>query len=168
MSEASSATGSPAAIHRILVPTDLSAFSEQVLDYALELARPLGASIRLFHSAVQPDYEVPYLVSPGMRGAASAMIAKAAEVSEHIRSELEAICQRKYIFGVSIEYSLIDGRPAESIVEAARELHADLIVMGSRSRPGVRHLLLGSVAEKVLRTAPCPVLIVHPRAESTA
>jgi nucleotide-binding universal stress UspA family protein len=166
MSDTQSATGSPAAVHRILVPTDLSAFSEQVLDYALELARPLGASIRIFHSAVQPDYEVPYLVSPGMRGAAAAMIAKAAEVSDHIRTELESICQRKYIFGVSIEYRMVDGRPAESIVDQAQEMHADLIVMGSRSRPGVRHLLLGSVAEKVLRTAPCPVLIVHPRGES--
>ena len=158
-------SGSPTVITQILVPTDLSAFSEQVLDYALELAKALGARIRLFHAAVQPDYEVPFLVSPGMRGAAAALVEKAAEVSAHIRTELEAICSRKYIFGVSIEYSMIDGRPAESIVEHAREVSAALIIMGSHSRPGVRHLLLGSVAEKVLRSAPCPVLIVHPRSE---
>lgn len=163
MTENQAAPISANTIARILVPTDLSAFSEQVLDYALELAKPLGASIRLFHTAVQPDYEVPYLVSPGMRGAAAAMIEKAAEVAEHIRAELEAICLRKYVFGVNIEYRMVDGRPAEAIVEQAGEMHADLIIMGSHSRPGVRHLLLGSVAEKVLRTAPCPVLIVHPR-----
>jgi nucleotide-binding universal stress UspA family protein len=57
-------SGSPTVITQILVPTDLSAFSEQVLDYALELAKALGARIRLFHAAVQPDYEVPFLVSP--------------------------------------------------------------------------------------------------------
>jgi len=163
--EQTTSTGGPPSVRQILVPTDLSAFSEQVLDYALELAKSLGASIRLFHTAVQPDYEVPYLVSPGMRGAAAALVEKAAEVSSHIRTELEAICQRKYIYGVSIEYSMIDGRPAEAIVDHAREMHADMIIMGSHSRPGVRHLLLGSVAEKVLRTAPCPVLIIHPRSE---
>ena len=86
-------SGSPTVITQILVPTDLSAFSEQVLDYALELAKALGARIRLFHAAVQPDYEVPFLVSPGMRGAAAALVEKAAEVSAHIRTELEAICK---------------------------------------------------------------------------
>jgi nucleotide-binding universal stress UspA family protein len=150
-------------VRKILVPTDLSAFSEQVLDYALELAKGLSANVRLFHAAVRPDYEVPYLVSPGMRGAAAALVEKAAEMSAHISSELEAICQRKYIYGVNLEYSIAEGRPAEAICELAQEIHADVIVMGSHSRPGMRHLFLGSVAEKVLRSAPCPVLIVHPK-----
>lgn len=156
-------SAAPKAIERILVPTDLSAFSEQVLDYALELAKALGASVRLFHTAVMPDYEVPYLVSPGMRGAAAALVEKAAEITAHIRTELEAICQRKYVYGVNIEYSMTEGRPAEAICTLAKEMHADLVIMGSHSRPGLRHVFLGSVAEKVLRTAPCPVLIVHPK-----
>ncbi len=154
---------SPKAIQKILVPTDLSAFSEQVLDYALELAKSLGASIRLFHTAVMPDYEVPYLVSPGMRGAAAALVEKAAEMTAHIRTELEAVCQRKYVYGVNIEYSITEGRPADAICALAKEISADMIVMGSHSRPGLRHVFLGSVAEKVLRSAPCPVLIVHPK-----
>ena len=158
-------SASPKAIQKILVPTDLSAFSEQVLDYALELAKSLGAGIRLFHTAVLPDYEVPYLVSPGMRGAATALVEKAAEITAHIRTELEAICQRKYVYGVNIEYSMTEGRPAEAICALASEMHADIIIMGSHSRPGLRHVFLGSVAEKVLRSAPCPVLIVHPKSE---
>ena len=63
---------------------------------------------------------------------------------------------------LTLTASLLTGEPAEAIANAARDLGMDLIVIGSRSRPGVRHLLLGSVAEKVMRAAHCPVLVVHP------
>ena len=102
-----------------------------------------------------------------MRGAAAALVEKAAEMSRHVRAELDAICERKYVFGVPLQPSMAEGQPSVAICELAQEIGADLIIMGSRSRPGVRHLFLGSVAEKVLRSAPCPVLIVHPRPHTT-
>jgi len=63
---------------------------------------------------------------------------------------------------VSIDYLVADGLPAEEIVRVSQERHCDLIVMGTHGRGGVAHLLLGSVAEKVVRIAPCAVLTVRP------
>ncbi len=155
----------------ILVSTDFSPASDHALDYALRLAQKLSASVILCHCAPQPDYEVAGLVSPGMRTAAAAFIEKAMEMAIAARVELAELAARKRDFGVAISIEMLEGRPADAIILAARRSGADLIVIGSRSRPGIRHLLLGSVAEKVVRAAPCPVLVVHPddqQAESPA
>lgn len=147
---------------RILVPTDFSAASERALDYALELGKKLSASLQLCHCALQPDYELADLVSPGMRTAAAALIEKAMAIADAAHAELDALAARKSAQGVPIAAVMLSGRPADAIVAAARQWGANLIVIGSRSRPGVRHVLLGSVAEKVVRAASCPVLVVHP------
>ena len=147
---------------RILVPTDFSPASEKALDYALRLAQKLSADLCLCHCAPQPDYEVAGLVSPGMRTAAAAFIEKAMEMAIAARIELADLAARKLDFGVPIMTEMLEGRAADAIVRLARQWGADLIVIGSRSRPGIRHVLLGSVAEKVVRAAACPVLVVHP------
>lgn len=151
-----------APLGRILVSTDFSPVSEYALDYALGLAKKLSASVQLCHCAPQPDYHLAGLVSPGMRTAAAAFVEKATEMAIASRVELETLAAHKRDLGVPLTTNMVEGRPAEAIVAAAREWGADLIVIGSRSRPGVRHLLLGSVAEKVVRSAGCPVLVVHP------
>ena len=160
---AGSAGPDSAPLHRILVPTDFSATAERAIDYALALAKKLGASVHLCHCAPEADYEVAGLVSPGMRTAAASFIQQAMELTNSAHAELETVAARKRDLGVPLTTSMLKGEePAEAIAVAALDLGSDLIVIGSRSRSGVRHLLLGSVAEKVMRSAHCPVLVVHP------
>ena len=159
---ASGSAGSDRPLSRILVSTDFSPASEYAVDYALGLAKQLSASVQICHCALQPDYELAGLVSPGMRTAAAAFIEQAMAMAHASRLELEHLADRKRALGVPLTVSMLEGRPADAIVAAARDSGADLIVIGSRSRPGVRHVLLGSVAEKVVRSAHCPVLVVHP------
>ena len=154
---------------RIVVPTDFSSCSDGALDYAVDLARQLGAEVLVCFCGTLPDYEVAALVDPGVRAAALAMIDQTRAAAAGWQAELEALCSRKKSLGVALRGSLLSGQAqggpagtAEAIAQFAREEAADLIVIGSRSRPGVRHFFLGSVAERVLRLAPCPVLVVHP------
>jgi nucleotide-binding universal stress UspA family protein len=143
-------------IERILCPTDYSEFSERAIARAVLLARWFGATVTVVHVIPTPlwvvsaDAGVPHAV-PGellrfQRGEQSAAL-------EHF----VAPHQGK---GVIVRTRLLEGDPSRLIQEAARELPADLVVMGTHGRGGFEHLLLGSVTEKVLRLSPCPVLIV--------
>ena len=144
---------------RILVPHDFSPHADAALDLAIELAGPSKARIRLMHLFQIPmemlsPYEVqmpPALVEQ-VRAAAS--------------ERLEAALSRVRAAGLEGDAEVDSGRAAEMIVERAAALGVDLIAMGTRGHSGFKHLLLGSVAERVLRTAPCPVLTV--RAEELA
>lgn len=162
----------PASVpRRIVVPIDFSVCSDGALDYAVDLAKQVGAEVLVCFCGTLPDYEVASLVDPGVRAAALAMIEQARVAAVAWQAELEAVCNRRKGLGVPLRCRLLSGRAsggggpagtAEAVAEYAREERADLIVIGSRSRPGVRHFFLGSVAERVLRLAPCPVLVVHP------
>lgn len=138
----------------ILVPTDFSSHSEVALEHAVALARAFGAKVHLLHCyslpipAVMPyDVAVPETVWEGVREAADA---KLAELGEKVAAE-----------GIEVETHLSRAFPAEVIAETAEEIGADVIVMGTRGNSGLKHVLLGSVTERVLRTAPCPVLTLR-------
>lgn len=151
-------------IRKILVPTDFSACAEEALDYALELARALGASVEVCHCGPTPDYHVPALVSPAMRTAAADLVAQLAAMTEASRHELDdLIARRSATAGAPLSGCSVDGDPDEGITRRAAEGGADLIVIGSHGRRGLSRVLLGSVTERVVRHAPCPVLVVHPR-----
>lgn len=152
-------------IRHILVPTDFSACAEVALDYALRLAQPLHASVELCHVGPQPDYAVAQLVSPGMRIAALGLVDQLRVLFEAARKEMDDLLQRKAVGGVALTSSFIEGFPDEGIVMRARQTRADLIVIGSHGRRGLSRVLLGSITERVLRLAPCPVLVVHNPAE---
>ena len=135
---------------QILAPTDFSSDAEHALGHAIELAQQFQARLILLH--------VVYLYLPGAAEASfSAYVAK-------VKSEAEqevAVCRKRAIdAGVTVD-ALVDlGVPAEKIVEVAKNEQVDLIVMGTQGRTGLQHLLLGSVAERVVRLAPCPVMVV--------
>jgi nucleotide-binding universal stress UspA family protein len=137
----------------ILVPHDFSPDANAALEAALDLARRLGAEVHLVHSYQQPiDVLSPYGVAipagviPEIRDAALA--------------RLRAIAERHAGSGVALHVRVVEGTPSLAITDAAEQLRADLIVMGTRGLTGLRHLLLGSVAERTVRTARCPVLTV--------
>jgi universal stress protein A len=134
-----------------LVPHDFSEDADAALETAVELAGRLGAEIHLLHAYQQPiDVLSPYGVSipanvgPELRAASLA--------------RLQQIAARAT--GARIQTHVVEGPPAIVIAEQARAIGADLVVMGTRGRTGLRHLLLGSVAERTVRTAPCAVLTV--------
>jgi len=140
----------------ILVPTDLSLHAEAALDYACELASKLGATVHLVNVIGIPALGVPEL---GM-AVTSAMIESM--ISDNQKA-LEALAARKRGTATIGQLLLKTGDARDAIDHAAAELGADLIVMGTHGRRGVSRALLGSVAETVVRTAPCPVLTIRMR-----
>jgi nucleotide-binding universal stress UspA family protein len=145
------------AIKRILVTTDFSEQSAAALDYAHALAKALGASIDLVHVFDDPFFHPLYTAEiyvPAPTELRNALWNDAEQrLKEWLRDET--------VTGVSVAMHLLTGTPAEKIVEYAATQPVDLIVMGTHGRGGMAHLLLGSVAERVVRTAPCPVLTVR-------
>lgn len=138
---------------KLLVPLDFSEHSEHALDIAVEMAASLGAQVHLVHA-----YELP--VGPAMAYG----IAFPEEVTEKVRDaaarRLSKAWQEVEGAGLEGETHLVPGTPAEAIAATAERISADLVVMGTRGLSGLKHVLLGSVAERVLRLARCPVLTV--------
>jgi len=142
---------------RILVPTDFSPPSEAALVTARAMAARFGASIHLVHIVEDPYTTVAFateaygFMPPGVKETWER------EAQAHLASQLTAADRTAYRATTSV----IFGPIAQTIVDHAREYDMDLIVMGTHGRGGVAHLLLGSVAERVVRTATCPVLTVR-------
>ncbi len=150
----------PNLITRILVPTDFSDCADAALTYALTLADRVGATVSLVHVFDDPDelsfYSGLYVLMPRELRA---------EIVEDIRHQL---AERLAATGhKDVTTEVLMGSVAKAIVEGARERYCDLIVMGTHGRHGVSHVLLGSVAERVVRTAHCPVLVVRNTDQST-
>jgi nucleotide-binding universal stress UspA family protein len=140
---------------RILHPTDFSECAEQARAEAVRLARALGAELILLHVAV----ETPLYVE-GLMGMAD--VRKVFDAQRKWAGEtLEARAAETRDAGVAARWRLSVGVPFEEIVKAAEEEGADMIVMGSHGRHGLDRLLLGSVANRVIRMAGCPVLTVR-------
>ena len=141
-------------ITRILVPTDFSQPADEALDYAFRLSQTLGATVSVVHVFVDPFeptlYAEQYIPMPQeIRD----------EVLDQVRRRLSECVARGG--RANVTSAILAGAPARAIVDSARDQHADLIVMGTHGRHGMAHLLLGSVAERVVRTATCPVLTVR-------
>ncbi|HEU5245963.1 MAG TPA: universal stress protein [Candidatus Udaeobacter sp.] len=146
-------------IERILVPLDFSPASMEALDYAVSLAKQFRAAIHLLH--VHPPDE-----ATSMPGAAHLLL-QSAEAIERLNEELTGI-HRKRVEPFRPENCHIRaGRPYQEIIGLAREIDADLIVLSTRGHSGLKHLLLGSTAERVVRGAPCPVLIARKRKQKS-
>ena len=139
-------------IQTILVPVDFSEHSNYALEYAIDLAKSMGAKIHLIHAYGLPTQFVgPYDVTP-----------LPTEFFQQVRdssaARLEEAKGKVSAEGVPCDSTLADGAPAEAITDAAERVGADMIVIGTRGHTGLKHVLLGSVAERVVRTAACPVL----------
>ena len=147
-------------IRHILVPTDFSEGSTQAFDTALDMARDSGARLTLFHvhhvpASVFPDVILP--LSPELMR----------DVERSVELVLERWVERARAAGVVADSRTSFGATHDEICAAAEALDVDLIVIGTHGRGGLSHALLGSVAEKVVRRAPCPVLTVRPHMHST-
>jgi nucleotide-binding universal stress UspA family protein len=138
-------------IHTILCPTDFSIGSDEALRYALFLGRVHGAKVKIVHV---DDY-----ASLGLPGDGPLI----EDRHEQLWAKLDEVAERHQGDGPKIERDLAHGTAYEAIVEYAGLADADLIVLGTHGRTGLSRMLLGSVAERVVRTSRIPVLTVrHP------
>jgi nucleotide-binding universal stress UspA family protein len=143
----------PAHIKHVLVAHDFGETAQEALVYALDLAEQLKARVTIVHAYEIPIYGFPegLALNAEVVGRIEAVSAKA----------LEGVVERARRPGVDVDGVLRQGPAWSEIGGAAAEVKADLIVIGTHGRTGLAHALLGSVAEKVVRTAHCPVLTVH-------
>jgi nucleotide-binding universal stress UspA family protein len=133
----------------ILCPTDFSAPSQEAFRIACSLARDYGAKLILLHVKSREPNPSGVMTMPP----------EPPDVYEERQRQLNAI--QAAVPGIQLERQLVIGNEVEDILRTAADKKCDLIVMGTHGRTGLRRLLMGSVAEKVLREAPCAVLTVR-------
>lgn len=141
-------------IKKILVPLDFSSHSAKAARVAVEFAKTFGAEVHLLHVYSLPvgvvgpyDYQIPASILAEMRESAA----------RRIDQEVQKLSKE----GVKVSGVIAEGVPTQAIVETADRIGADLIAMGTRGLTGLKHVILGSVAERTIRHARCPVLTVH-------
>lgn len=146
-------------LKKILCPIDFSGHSRVALDYATALARWYEAEIVALHA-----YSVAMV--PATIGGYAATSVGIPITREEVEHDLEHFVEPARAFGVKLSRSVSAGSPAQAVLDCARKLPADLIVMGTHGASGFERWLIGSVTEKVLRKASCPVLVVPRRADA--
>lgn len=144
----------------ILVPTDFSAYADQALDYAMALAQALQARLTLLHvihlSALTIGDMPPAVLSATLQ-----------EMATTAHQRMQVTLTRVHHAGLQVDSAIIEGMPLQTIIDTAQDKGADLIIMGTHGRTGLTHVLMGSVAEKVVRLAPCPVLVTRGSTEAS-
>jgi nucleotide-binding universal stress UspA family protein len=144
-------------LQRVLAPVDFSECSKRAQEYACALVDQFQAQLHLLH--VLHDL-APLMLDGGTMYALPANYFD--EQKQSAEQALTALPSEEWSRGKSVIRELRMGNPFVEIVRYAQERDIDIIVIGTHGRSAISHLLLGSVAEKVVRSAPCPVLIVHP------
>lgn len=140
-------------IRTILVPIDFSSHAHAVLEWAAHLAEEHGSKLVLLHAYHLP---VDFQQLEGAYLPPDFWAQVKADSSANLERSAATLRER----GLTVETVVREGYPATAIEEEARARHADLVVIGTRGHSGLKHLLLGSIAERVVQKAPCPVLAV--------
>jgi nucleotide-binding universal stress UspA family protein len=144
-------------MERIVCAVDFSKHSDYALGYAVALAKTFGAELKLLHVV-----ELPFLPAYSLAGVPDLSI-PVSQVEAAARKQMDEVLERCRQEWGKTEGEVRTGAPFIEIISYAKEVVADLIVLSTHGRTGLRHMLIGSVAEKVVRKAPCPVLSVkHP------
>jgi nucleotide-binding universal stress UspA family protein len=149
------AVASPLKLKHILVPIDFSDCSKKALQYALPLAREHAAAITLL-------YVVPPAYGAGEYGGIDYAQLEASMKASGAK-ELARLAVNEVGGEITTETQVRVGSPVREIIETARSLPADLIVISTHGRTGLKHVFLGSVAESIVQRAPCPVFVVRER-----
>lgn len=157
-------------IHKILAPTDLSELSKVGVRYALVLARAISAEVTVYQTVTSED-----LVQHGDQFTGGEGSDGGRRIPSTILQRYEAALARflndnfsDLIPWLKVREKVEIGRPDKAIIQRAKMEGSDLIVIATHGRSGLAHILLGSVTEKVVRHAPCPVLTVRPPAETAS
>ena len=140
----------------ILVPVDFSTVSNKAYIYALEMIRSMGGSLHVLH-VLDTDFltgAVHITIEP--------LDESVAKWRKRAEEKLNKLYHKDDEEGLDIQIHLREGLPHEEILKAAEEIKADLIIMGSHGRQGLERAIFGSVAEKVVRTADTPLMLIKP------
>ncbi|WP_419656130.1 universal stress protein [Desulfosarcina variabilis str. Montpellier] len=153
-------------INRILCPVDFSDPSRAAVEHAVDLAKHFSAQILLFHSVSEIDHppSPSYTLTPALT---DQMMQITMQMTENANNAIKELIETDIPDGISVDQHVDVGDPSTSIVQAAKEEDADLIVMSTHGRSGIKGLFFGSVAEKVVRSAECPVLTIKPKSTET-
>jgi nucleotide-binding universal stress UspA family protein len=141
-----------ASLQTILAPTDFSDLAARAVAYAFELASMRGGKVHLMHVYTIPVYP------DGMTVGVDIITSVESAAREALAKQADKYASRPELGSLILEM----GDASEQIIRHAAALSANLIVLGTHGRTGFRHMLLGSVAERVVRSSPCPVLVVPP------
>jgi nucleotide-binding universal stress UspA family protein len=140
----------------ILAPTDFSEYSKQAIASALELAKKFGAKLTILHVIELPPYPVEGYVPPSL----SATFMD--DLERQATTDLAQLVPEAEAANVEVARVIAVGTPYRKIIDTAEAEQVDLIVMATAGRTGFSHLVMGSIAERVVRTASCPVLTIRP------
>jgi nucleotide-binding universal stress UspA family protein len=141
---------------------DFSEYSNAAVEEAASLAKAIGAELTLLHAYQNPAYVLPM---QGYVGLGNDFLTKLRrDLEEEVAAKARALRDQ----GIAVRTEVIEGIPYKAIVDHAKETQADLIVMGTHGRTGLAHALTGSVAERVVRLAHCPVLVTRRSAPGKA
>ena len=140
---------------RILVATDFSAASAPAVDRAIFLARESDAELTIAHAYQPPSLILDGYVPPPTYETWDHSL------EEEARKKLEHLVEDARRIGIQSTPLLLTGTPYAAITDAAKDLDCDLVIMGTHGRTGVSRFFLGSVASRVVSTAPCPVMTIH-------
>jgi len=140
----------------IMAPTDFSEYSKQAVTSALELAQKFGAKLTILHVIELPPYPVEGYVPPSL----SATFMD--DLERQATADLAQLVPEASAANVEVARVIAVGTPYRKIIETAEAEQVDLIVMATAGRTGFSHLVMGSIAERVVRTATCPVLTIRP------
>jgi universal stress protein A len=143
-------------IKKILIPLDFSDHTDEIVSYGVQLARRFQAEVHLLHVIPNLDYFTPYESFL----AAESLVSVQKDIETEVTKDLQAVAQK--IEGVPVKQAIHSGVAFLEIIDYVRTEGIDLIVMGTHGRGGIEHILIGSVAEKVVRKSPCPVLTIRP------
>lgn len=143
-------------IKKILCPVDFSEFTNETFEYAATIAKKFNAELHLLHVIPNLNYFTPYesFLTP------ENLVAIERNIEQEVEKDFNKLLQGA---GIEAKKVVRTGITFIEIIDYVKNENIDLIVMGTHGRSGIEHILIGSVAEKVVRKAPCPVLTVRPK-----
>jgi nucleotide-binding universal stress UspA family protein len=145
-------------IQKIVCPVDFSNCAQQALKYATELAKQFDAELSIVHAYEDPAAYVTPMPMSGYVGPGAELLLELRKQLEQRLTQTTAEVQQ---LGVRVRSELLEGAPYRVVLDWAKEYGADLIVVGTHGHTGLTHALLGSVTERIVRMAHCPVLTIR-------
>jgi nucleotide-binding universal stress UspA family protein len=141
---------------KILVPVDFSDYTDQILDVVLEISRKFNSEIHLLHIIPTMDYLTPYESFLAVDN----LVEVQKQIEQDVEKDLEKVGQK---LPVSTVKAIRSGVAFMEIIDYVKTQNIELVIMGTHGRGALEHILMGGVAEKVVRRAPCPVLTIRPK-----
>lgn len=141
---------------KILCPLDFSEFTDEIVDYAVAIAKKFDAELHFLHIIPSLNYFTPYesFLTP------ENLIAIEKNIEAEVNKDFDKVMKK---IDMAAKKTIRNGAAFVEIIDYVKTESVDLVVMGTHGRSGIEHILIGSVAEKVVRKSPCPVLTIRPK-----